>query len=175
MRTRWRLLRTLDSAGEYNVGSAVIDVALVDSDGTAMPDLPIGTVLTFSGRNPFNLPITVDLTVTAYTVGATHATIGLSATALTNRGALDFTAALPGSTNTHKYWARRLDFRASALVGQVGSGLIQYNDSTYRVRPNPVWETGGTFTDEHGDDRTILSVAEVQDRRFLELLARDIT
>ena len=165
----------VDQAGEYLIDGTTLYLALTDADAKDLVAFPIDTVLKFSGRNPINSPITQDVSVTSFTEGATHATVGLSATPITEHGALSFSAALPGSSDTHKYWARRLDFRASALVGQTGAGLIDYNDSTYRVRPNPAWVSGGTFRDEKGNERTILSVAEVQDRRFLELLARDIT
>ena len=161
----------VDTAGEYKTGTAVIDVALVDSDGTAMLTLPVGTVLTFSGRNPLNLPITVDRTVTAYSAGADRVTIGLSGDAITNHGAIEFSAALPGTSDTKQFWAKRLDFTASYLAAQVGLGLVSASDTRYRVRPNPAWVLAATFEDEKGDERTVVTVSQSEDRKFLELLA----
>ncbi len=165
----------VDIPGEYSTGTDVVYVALMDSDGTPMPTMPLGTVLTFTTRTPFNSLTTIDRTVTSFSAGADHATIDLSGSPATNQGTLDFTAELPGSSTTKDFWAKRLDFTAANPAASVGTGLIGYTDSRYRVRPNPAWDTGVAFTDEKGDSRTVLSIAESLDRRFLELLARDIT
>lgn len=174
-RTAVNAAADVDAAGEYSTATNVVYLALMDSDDKLLPNLPVGSVLTMTTRTAFNTPTTVERTVTSYITSSTYVTVGLSDDPVTNRGAVEFTIDVPGSSDTATYWARRLDFTAANLAGGAGMGLVGYNDSRYRVRPDPTWEVGATFLDERGNERSVLSIAEVQERRFLELLARDIT
>ena len=161
----------VDQAGEYHIDGMTLYLALTDADAKPLVALPVGTMLEFMGRNPFNSPITQDVSVTSYTATATRATVGLAATPITSRGTLGFTAALPGSSDTKQFWAKRLDFSASYLAAQVGLGLVATTDTRYRVRPDPAWVLAATFEDEKGDERTVTTVSQTEDRKYLELLA----
>ena len=161
----------VDTDGEYAAGVNVMYVALVDSDGTPMPNLPIGTVLTMNTRNPLNTPITVERTITSFTANPNYITIGLSGTVAENHNVLDFTAAVPGSSNTRRFWARRSDFSLAYLAVQDGLNPVNYSDTTYRVRPDDAWTLGATFIDETGTERTVYTISQDEDGTYWELLA----
>ena len=82
---------------------------------------------------------------------------------------------IPGPETDYRVWAQRRDLTATDQIDIDNSGflIIQVTRLTIRYRADV--QIGFTLTDDKNGKRTIIGMAEIGRRQYIELLAEAIT
>ena len=82
----------------------------------------------------------------------------------------------PETVRSGMVWARREDFNARDALQATAGGLINIQDRRYTIRAENARavEIGDPLVDENGVGLIIRGISQLDGRRYVELLAREI-
>ena len=171
----------VDAAGEYRADTNVFALALIDSDGDALPTPAVGTQLSVGYIGGFNTQRSAIVVVTDVAVHTDRLDITYSGTSIISLGELTivFSTTTPEVTTsvTRNWWASRRELRTTDQITLTDAGPLTINDVFFVVRSSEEdFAVGDTFTDDRDVSRTIqgLNYEEYGRGRFTTLLGRAI-